>query len=111
MCRAPTGPTRYLRPFKPTPPEDLEKLVEEAKSKEPVRRIQIDRSQNDDLTQKIEEPLVTDEPASDRNIGTLAAHRSDDPMTDMSYEAWENVQELLEFHKHEVEIEQNKPKK
>jgi len=62
----------------------------------------------------IDEPKpkrIKNKPRIGNNIGTLAAHRSDDPMTDMSYEAWENVQELLEFHKHEVEIEQNKPKK
>jgi len=107
----PTGPTRYLRPFKPTPPEDLEKLVEEAKSKEPVRRLRIDRSKHDVSDQKIEEPTVTKQQETSRNVETLAAHRSDDPMTALPDEAWENVQELLELHKREVEKERKDRKK
>ncbi len=58
-----------------------------------------------------EVPEPRSKPQTRRKVETLAAHRSDDPMTDLPDEAWENVQELLEFHKHEVEKERNKPKK
>jgi len=58
-----------------------------------------------------EVPEPRPKPQTRRKVETLAAHRSDDPMTDLPDEAWENVQELLEFHKHEVEKERNKPKK
>lgn len=58
------------------------------------------------------EPKRTkNKPRIGNNVETLAAHRSDDPMTDLPDEAWENVQELLNFHEREVEKERKDKKK